>query len=568
MPLPLASGGVKAGTPLARAPRCGEHSSVGPRAAEPTRLALAGDDDAAAFIQRRVANAGWFACCMGAGFLVIRTGVETFDGDFRELREPSYLVHVAAMLPLLALWLSCRGRRRSPRFVVVAELAVWAVAGSLIILTGVYLPVFTRPDLIVPLVLSYLLLGRAIYVPSSAKRTMGLGAILAVPYLAMVYSKFTGVSEHMLAEALAAFGDADPVTLRAILTVWAVAWWTGVVVTSTAASHVFYGLREQVREVKRLGQYQLDEQLGEGGMGVVYRAHHALLQRPTAIKLLPPERVGEKSLERFEREVQQTARLTHPNTITIFDYGHTPEGVFYYAMELLDGVTLDTVIAATGRMPVARVIHILRQAAGSLAEAHRLGLVHRDVKPENIMLCEQGGIADTVKVLDFGLVKEVSRGGDVKLTASNVLMGTPQYMAPEAIAGAGEVDARADLYALAATAYLLITGREVFEADTVIEICSHHLQTAPTPPSALVDGVPGDLEAIVLRCLEKDPAERPADAAELSALLEGCSAAGMWRQADARSWWASHGHALARPGGVSTTAPTMLALSDGHERDG
>jgi serine/threonine-protein kinase len=356
--------------------------------------------------------------------------------------------------------------------------------------------------------------------------------------------------------------------LRVVQLVLAAAWWAGSTAVCVAASRVIYGLRLEVSEVRRLGQYHLEEKLGEGGMGVVYRAHHALLQRPTAVKLLPPERIGERGLERFELEVRQTARLSHPNTITIFDYGHTPDGVFYYAMELLEGVTLDRVVASTGPMPPARVLHILRQAAGSLAEAHAIGLAHRDIKPENIMLCQQGGVPDTVKVLDFGLVKEVARDEAAKLTGTNVIMGTPQYMAPEAIVRPDDVDGRADLYALAASAYYLLTGRDVFQATSVVELCSHHLHSAPEPPSKHVEGIPADLEALLLRCLAKKPEDRPRDGRELARLLAHCGDGLEWNEELAAGWWTRHGRSLARPGGVSPTAPTLLAESREHKRVG
>ena len=211
-----------------------------------------------------------------------------------------------------------------------------------------------------------------------------------------------------------------------------------------------FRLRKSVARARRLGQYTLKEKLGEGGMGVVYRAEHEMLRRPTAIKLLPPGKAGEDSLKRFEREVQMTARLTSPHTVSIFDFGRTPDGLFYYVMEYLDGIDLEDLVKQNGPVAPGRAVRILRQVCAALAEAHGIGLIHRDIKPANILLCERGGFPDIAKVLDFGLVREISAASDPRLTAENVLHGTPQYLAPEAIRNEDSIDARSDLYALGA----------------------------------------------------------------------------------------------------------------------
>lgn len=274
-------------------------------------------------------------------------------------------------------------------------------------------------------------------------------------------------------------------------------------------------------------------------MGAVFLAQHALLRRPTAVKMLFSERVGPEALARFEREVRLTATLTHPNTVSIYDYGHTPDGAFYYAMEYLDGVDLERLVSRFGPQPPARVIHLLQQACASLAEAHARGLVHRDIKPANIILCERGGVPDTVKVVDFGLVKDVGAGSDAALSRADMILGTPHYMAPESVRGAS-VDGRADLYALGAVGYFLLTGGPVFDAASPLEVCSLHLSEEPEAPSARAGTtLPERLEALVLACLRKEPGERPASAAELRRALLACEVP-PWTEEDARAWWASH----------------------------
>ena len=218
-----------------------------------------------------------------------------------------------------------------------------------------------------------------------------------------------------------------------------------VLMTALVLSGLILVIRRHARIIfglQKLGQYTLGEKIGEGGMGVVYKASHAMLRRPTAIKLLRPEKAGEESVLRFEREVQLTSRLSHPNTIAIYDYGRTPDGVFYYAMEYLTGITLTELIKGDGPQAEERVIHLLAQICGSLAEAHEAGLVHRDIKPGNIMLCVRGGMYDVVKVLDFGLVREVDRSEDTEVTNVTSITGTALYIAPEVITVGSTIDAR------------------------------------------------------------------------------------------------------------------------------
>ncbi|CAN5806409.1 hypothetical protein BH11MYX4_BH11MYX4_00830 [soil metagenome] len=398
---------------------------------------------------------------------------------------------------------------------------------------------------------------RAALIPSVPRRTIIVSAVVGVPML--LASAFLvptmGGGLAWRARDSAAFPW---------LPATAAMMWGFVIITSTIISWVIYGLRAEVREARRLGQYVLERKIGEGGMGEVYRARHGMMRRPSALKLMRGDRAGEIGLRRFEREVQLTARLTHPNTITIFDYGRTNDGIFYYVMELLDGANLQRIVAVDGAQAAGRVVRILAMACGALTEAHAIGLIHRDIKPANIMLCTQGGERDVVKLLDFGLVKELEVDREAQLTGATTLTGTPQYMAPESILTPESVDARADIYALGAVAYYLLAGVEVFRGKSIVEVCSQHLHQQPEPFSARGVAIPADLEAIVLACLHKDPDRRPQSAAELRRRLEAC-AVEPWDSASARTWWLEHQPELDADALQSTGEARTIAV-DGAPR--
>jgi serine/threonine-protein kinase len=305
------------------------------------------------------------------------------------------------------------------------------------------------------------------------------------------------------------------------------------------------------RRVERVGPYTLVGRLGRGAMGVVYEARHALLRRPTAIKLLAPGVAGERALARFEREVQLTAALTHPSTIAIYDYGRTEKGVFYYAMELLRGVNLQQLVSIDGPLPPGRVVHLLRHACGALAEAHGAGLIHRDIKPANLMVCVVGGIPDFVKVLDFGLVKDIgvsevapsasasAAGGPVAVSQDGSLLGTPLYLAPEGVTSPGSVDARLDIYALGAVAYFLLTGSPPYTGATAIEIYARQRRGPPPPPAGPGGrAIAPELAELILECLAFKAEARPASAREIARRLESCPGVETWTEELAFSWWA------------------------------
>ncbi|HEY3494966.1 MAG TPA: serine/threonine-protein kinase, partial [Polyangiaceae bacterium] len=484
---------------------------------------------------------------------------------------PDLFLTLASTANAGVLWVLCRTGKRSVRFSRLAENVGLSVSALISPLLGRYLLTgYARDHAITSEEMAALADGyltmmtlsgmgmmlaiRAALIPSTPRRTVVVTTLYGIPMILVTSAVIP------LAAGGLAWRSFDSSALPELPLNMSIMWGFGVA-TCTVITSVIFGLQAQVRDARRLGQYILEQKLGEGGMGEVYRARHALIRRPSAIKLLRPDHSSEVNHRRFEREVQLTARLSHPNTITIFDYGRTTEGVFYYAMELLEGATLERIVAVSGAQPPGRVVRILSMACGALSEAHAIGLIHRDIKPANIMLCTQGGEHDVVKVLDFGLVKELEVSADVGLTGTSTIAGTPLYMAPESIRDPDSVDARTDIYALGTVAYFLLAGSDVFDGKSVVEVCSQHLHQEPAPLSARGIEVPGDLEAVVLACLKKDPAARPASAAELKRLLDAC-AVEPWDGERARTWWSRHQaelRAAARDTGDGRTRTVAVA---------
>jgi serine/threonine protein kinase len=319
---------------------------------------------------------------------------------------------------------------------------------------------------------------------------------------------------------------------------------------------IIHGLGQQVKRARELGSYRLEEPLGKGGMGEVFRATHQMLARPAAVKLIRPELLGSSSpaaakvmVERFRREAEAAASLRSPHTISLYDFGVASDGTFFFVMELLDGLDLETLIERYGPVPPERCVHLLRQVCESLQEAHSRGLVHRDIKPSNIFTCRLALDVDFVKVLDFGLVKAVDEGDReaTLLTAPNSTTGTPAYIAPEMVRGDSVPDHRVDLYTLGCVAYWLLTGRLVFQASNAIQLMYQHANTAPVPPSQLSEfEIPHALDSVILACLAKFPAERPQSAAELSHMLQEAMPAPVWTGEMAHRWWERHHPEAAR----------------------
>jgi serine/threonine-protein kinase len=304
---------------------------------------------------------------------------------------------------------------------------------------------------------------------------------------------------------------------------------------------VIQSARREAFKARQLNQYVLKRRLGSGGMGEVYEAEHQLLKRPCAIKLIKPDHHRDpKVTARFEREVQATARLTHWNTVEIFDYGHTEDGTFYYVMELLPGLSFEDLVLRHGPVAPPRAVHFLLQACNALGEAHGKGLIHRDIKPANLFASERGGVYDVVKLLDFGLVRQQESATDLRLTQPGTFSGSPLYMCPEQAHAYDQLDARSDIYSLGAVAYWLVTGRPPFTAESVWEIITAHARDPLKPPRDVNPDIPDDLERIIIRCLAKMPTNRFQDVQSLAEGLRACVCAGQWTPHDATQWWQAH----------------------------
>lgn len=320
--------------------------------------------------------------------------------------------------------------------------------------------------------------------------------------------------------------------------------------------------RQAALKADQLGRYTLEKKIGEGGMAEVYLAHHALLRRPTAVKVLKRKHLNEENLKLFEREVQITSKLTHPNTIVIFDYGRTPDGLFYYAMEYLEGISLQKLVEQNGPIPEERVIHILKQVCGSLAEAHAHGLIHRDIKPANIMLCNRGGEYDVVQVLDFGIVQIMSEKD--RAAQEDYVLGTPAYMPPESLQSGTELDGRSDLYSLALVAYFLLTGKDPFNKESLEKTIEAQINEAPVSLSIILgEKISPDFDRLILKCLEKEMENRPPNARNLRASLEQCQLPHDWTRSQAEEWWDQQSERTLSPDttdNLSDNSPRTLSI--------
>ena len=478
------------------------------------------EEETRLFLQERLrAILGWVAIMLvlaAVAMVAARTlaGMAIVAGVVDFWTNPS----TVAILPLASLsgavWFYLRGHVVPTRGLATIDGLLLQGAFALALVPYLVDYAFSSPGHVICVAaLSIVILLRAIVVPSTGRRTLLLSLPAPVAILvSQLY--FGGAYAHVGGEPYSDRYFAEFVALNQFLMAVSV-------FGAVSASQMTSGLRRRSYDAARFGPYELGRRIGAGGMGEVFEATHAMLKRPTAIKLLRPEITGERTLKRFEQEVRQASRLSHPNTVAIYDYGRTGAGVFYYAMELLAGDNLRELVERDGPMSVERTIHVLSQACGALSEAHSKGIVHRDIKPENLMLCEQGGERDVLKILDFGLVKDLT-SMDATLSADGLVIGSPETMAPELLsAGAGP---RADLYSLCAVGCYLLTGKPIFAAKSVGEFVQAHQLEEPTPPSTWNSAVPVELEELLLRNLRKNPDDRHLDASSLREDLLAMSA--------------------------------------------
>lgn len=422
-----------------------------------------------------------------------------------------------------AIWALARRRTRrySPTSLYILDAVL--VVGLGILLAVMAVAQAERPPYVCSVFLwqCYVMFARVLIVPSEQRRTQYITTAGMIPLvlstiaIAVYWPQFLHVSRYAWI-------------------IGGIAWSVAMVCLATLGSRILYGLQERVVAARQFGQYRLTRKIGAGAMGEVWQANHIMMRRPTAIKLLPPDKTTETRRQRFEREVEATSKLTHPNTVEIYDFGRSHDGVFYYVMEYLDGIDLDQLVRRDGPQPPARVIHILEQVCAALREAHEQNFIHRDIKPANIILCERGGIPDYVKVVDFGLVKALDPS--VTQTMGEQILGTPAFMGPLVARGL-PASSLSDIYAVGALGYYLLTGKLLFDCHDPFEFLQHQVRTDPVPPSRRGDvDVPAALEALIMQCLAKRPTARPASAHALRMAFAELRRDHQWTEADARAY--------------------------------
>jgi eukaryotic-like serine/threonine-protein kinase len=391
-----------------------------------------------------------------------------------------------------------------------------------------FLPMLLAPWLLV--IFTY-----AIFIPNTWQRALAvLSSVAVLPIALWIYLGLTVPAF----KAVLMLPEYDGFLSGQLLTLGIA------VLVGTVGVHTIGTLRREAFAAKQLGQYRLKQKLGGGGMGEVYLAEHKLMKRPCAVKIIRPEKAGDpQALARFEREVRATAKLSHWNSIDIYDYGRTDDGTFYYVMEFLPGHNIGEIVDDYGPFSAGRTVYIMEQVCAALNEAHGIGLVHRDIKPANIFCAYRGGVFDVAKLLDFGLAKRTIEAADgtAHLTIEGTITGSPLFMSPEQATGGENVDARSDIYSLGAVIYFMLTGRAPFEFDNPVKVMIAHASQEVVPPREHNAAIPRELEEIVLRCLEKDPDHRFQDVASLQRAFRELSLDDPWSSDRALEWWSCNG---------------------------
>ena len=533
---------------------------VAPRSpSRETQLIGAGFDTWAGspFVQARLALLGKTVFLLSFGFFLVINLVFFAGGGLAVLPSlvtQANVMHFASASVMGVLWAIAGWRPWSLRTLGVLDVAS-------LLLAGVGLAAMAaQPDdkqLMAGLfALTVTMMARAVLIPSTAMRTFCLSWLASAPLLAV----------SLIFQPPAAIPGFSPAYQQALVFTNALLWLIISVTLSAVTSKTIYGLRQQVKQASEIGQYTLEEKIGSGGMGEVWRARHRMLIRPAAVKLVSTQALGstpgrdpQLRIRRFEREARATAGLRSPHTVQLYDFGVTDDGTLYYVMELLDGMDLDTLVDGFGPLPAERAIYLLLQVCASLDDAHQNGLVHRDIKPANIVVSRFGSSWDFIKVLDFGLVKldgPRQSPDSLQLSSDSHVSGTPGFIAPEVVLGA-ETDHRVDIYALGCVAYWLLTGKLVFEGPGAVKVMSDHIHTPPPRPSSRAPApVPAELDALVLTCLAKNPAERPPSAAAVRAALRAIPLETPWTPERAERWWAQHA-----PGKLSSRSVAEMVLS-------
>ncbi len=482
------------------------------------------------------------ALLLGAGFAAfLLRGLLSFEQYVSGDHAVVFYAHVAVtlLLALIAqrLCVHCKMVYQRLRW---AELLVFGAPAAFFLLVGYHKLIFCAeltdghshiPNLTSAWVL--LIFCYALFVPNFWQRAaivhslLGLGPIVIMGLAYLRSGKFAE-----LAQLQGFQGVFIEHVLVMVLTV----------VTATVGVQTIGALRSEAFVARQLGQYRLKQMLGSGGMGEVYLAEHEMMKRPCAIKVIRPEKAGNAQvLARFEREVRATAKLSHWNSIDIYDYGRTEDGTFYYVMEFLPGHNLGELVEGHGPLPAARIVHLMTQVCDALAEAHEHGLVHRDIKPANIYCAYRGGQFDVAKLLDFGLAKPTLEQEDAGLTQEGAITGSPLFMSPEQATGSLQVDIRSDIYSLGAVMYFMATGRPPFVYQQPLKVMVAHASETPRPPRELNPDIPEELEAIILECLEKEPDQRIQDAQALRTALEQVPQRDSWSSLKAAEWWQEYG---------------------------